>query len=131
MSFPIEIIAVSFLSLIWFVWMLWYKLSLKKNKRRYDPENDLSRKGEEERRKNNSEGDGATSGADEVRDVSDARLVEPKGSSSVPKRTTTPNKKNSRSISSRNTLLLELKILKMVFSPCGEIDTMSRKPWND
>ncbi len=46
----VEIIAILFPILIFFLWAIWRKLSKIWSKRRYNPENDKGKKGEEYRR---------------------------------------------------------------------------------
>jgi len=85
MGIPIEILAIIFLFLIWVSWMIWHKLSLKKLRRRYDPDGNLSRKGQEDRGTGNES-------------LNTTGSSKPKGRGSVQKRVATSNEKDSRSI---------------------------------
>lgn len=92
MRIPIEILGVFCIFLIWFGWMVWYKLSLKKLRRRYNPGDDSSKKGEESRnepRRNRG---------NEGKSLSISGSNKSKGRDSVQERTTNSVKKNSRSI---------------------------------
>lgn len=98
MRFPIEIIAIFFLFFIWIAWMLWHKLSLKKLVRRYDEDENLSKKGhdKQEAETPDSKDKSGTGTGIKRASLNTPKSSRFKGRSSVQTKTISADRKNSK-----------------------------------
>lgn len=91
MKIPIEVLSVVFLIFIFFIWLIYFLLSNLWLKFRYNTNNDKSRLGEEERRRN-SLSHPATSGVTREGKFKEQGLLQPSSFNSTGKNSTSIGK---------------------------------------